>query len=79
MELHELLGRAKSGSTMALAYLENALTKAEKEKEVLCDRNREGLWDENIVEISDFIEALEVVICDLKHAVPQIQILMEDL
>ena len=78
MELHELLGRAKSDMTMALSYLETALDKTEKEQARLLDRD--GVeWGDDVVKINDFIITLEEAICDVNHAIPQIQILMEDL
>jgi peptidoglycan hydrolase CwlO-like protein len=77
MELHELLGRAKTDCTMALSYLETALGKVEEKQEQLATGSDD--WEGDMLALTNFISALEEAICDLKHDIPLIQSLMEDL
>ena len=77
MNLHGLLSRAVSDTTMALAELETALDRTESEAFDLSLRDH--IWDEDKEKIAKFNQELENIICDLKHIVPQIMILKEGL
>jgi hypothetical protein len=77
LELTELLGRARSDMTMALAYLENAVKQTEEEEDRLNELG--GDWEGDVLKVKNFISGLEEVICDLKHDIPVIYSLLEEL
>jgi hypothetical protein len=80
MELHELLGRAKTELDIALGYAETALAKAEASEEKITDKfYGNSLFDDDIVKVKEFKTGIEEIICDLKHTIPKITGLMEEL
>jgi hypothetical protein len=80
MELHELLGRAKTELDVAQGYLDTALAKAQATEDKITEQYYgKSLFDDDVVKVQEFKRDLETIICDLKHIIPDITALMEGL